>query len=418
MRKPGAPGPGGGEQEEPGNAEPPPPFSPNIRVVGVERTQATQYFGFNGQGTGFAPDNSIRLLEGRNTVFRVYVDVRRADETFPVPGQVTGELTWYRHANDSLQSISVTMAPLNGPIPARSSSAIDRTATDSTLNFRVPAWLATNGSKGTVGIGVRVWDPAAPGMNSYSSRWYAEPPFSLLPAAPLPVHVVRLVYTGPDQAGVPTRIGPPSEQEMVNTLFGTFLTKVFPIPEVTLTGNTIEVFGGDLRTTGASGCGPGWTALLDLLRRLRTASNSASVYVGLLPRGTPMTASGCGGGGVAAGQVANPFAFDELFRQQTMAHEIAHAYGRMHAPCQTSAPNTDPGYPAYPGLPAGSIGETGFDALRGVAVDPLILDAQKSAVGTFDYMSYCTNQWTSPYTYRELMWAVQFPFFPPWLRPF
>src|SRR5262249_46032540 len=46
----------------------------NLSIAGIERTQATQYFLFNGQGSGFAPDNSVPLVANKILILRVYVD--------------------------------------------------------------------------------------------------------------------------------------------------------------------------------------------------------------------------------------------------------------------------------------------------------------------------------------------------------
>jgi hypothetical protein len=46
----------------------------DLSIVGVEKTQAIQYFSINGQGSGYAPDNSVPLVAQRTTVLRVYTD--------------------------------------------------------------------------------------------------------------------------------------------------------------------------------------------------------------------------------------------------------------------------------------------------------------------------------------------------------
>jgi hypothetical protein len=71
----------------------------------------------------------------------------------------------------------------------------------------------------------------------------------------------------------------------------------------------------------------------------------------------------------------------------TLAHELGHQHGREHAPCDVPDPDAD--YP-YDGA---SIGVWGYD---------LRTDAFKDPARVKDYMSYCTNVWTSDYTYMGI----------------
>ena len=43
-----------------------------LNIAGIERTQAIQYFNFNGQGSGYASDNSLALVARKTTILRVY----------------------------------------------------------------------------------------------------------------------------------------------------------------------------------------------------------------------------------------------------------------------------------------------------------------------------------------------------------
>jgi hypothetical protein len=216
----------------------------------------------------------------------------------------------------------------------------------------------------------------------------------------LRLFVVRIIYTGPDANGQPTRIGPPSEQDMVNTLSDSFATRTFPISGINYTGSIVAEFNGDLRRNGSVGCGAGWLDLLKMLGQMRAASSSQppstsrkDVYLGLLQDGfaTPQiprgTTSGCGdyGGWCAA------FSGESI----TVAHELGHAYGRRHTPCAN-----DPGEtPFYP-YPDGSIGEWGFGSKFLTLIDPKT---------TFDLMGagVCLgDRWVSIYTYENLFDAI------------
>jgi hypothetical protein len=50
----------------------------DLTVVGVERTQGIQYFLINGQGSGYAANNSVPLIAQRTLILRVYVNSKRA----------------------------------------------------------------------------------------------------------------------------------------------------------------------------------------------------------------------------------------------------------------------------------------------------------------------------------------------------
>lgn len=73
----------------------------------------------------------------------------------------------------------------------------------------------------------------------------------------------------------------------------------------------------------------------------------------------------------------------------TMAQELAHAMGRLHAPCGGPAAIDDK-YP-YSG---GGIGVFGYDLVKKELIDP---DTR-----VFDFMSYCNPVWVSDYTFKAI----------------
>jgi hypothetical protein len=77
------------------------------------------------------------------------------------------------------------------------------------------------------------------------------------------------------------------------------------------------------------------------------------------------------------------------FSAGTIAHELGHNLGRLHAPCGNPG-GPDPNYPHA----GATLGSTGYDLLTGVLRSP-------SAYR--DYMSYCTPRWTSDYTYGAIV---------------
>ncbi|MFO0677369.1 MAG: M66 family metalloprotease [Polyangiaceae bacterium] len=75
-----------------------------------------------------------------------------------------------------------------------------------------------------------------------------------------------------------------------------------------------------------------------------------------------------------------------------MVHEVGHAHGRPHAPCGVS--DTDPSFP-YSG---GTIGVWGYDFRSKALVSP---NTGK------DFMSYCTPEWVSDYTFGKLFERIR-----------
>ena len=78
----------------------------------------------------------------------------------------------------------------------------------------------------------------------------------------------------------------------------------------------------------------------------------------------------------------------------TFAHELGHLYDRRHVNVPGDV-NNDPNYPKYGGDPQ-SIGEVGVDTRT---TPPRLYDPSTSD----DLMSYGSNQWISPYTYRNIL---------------
>src|SRR5262249_27844575 len=97
----------------------------NLAIIGVERTQATQYFFINGQGSGFAGDNSVGLVARKAMVLRVYVNSTTFPQ-FPIPTFVSGRVVYPGLAE---------LSPINRPIFANLGSTLNRGSVNDTLNF-------------------------------------------------------------------------------------------------------------------------------------------------------------------------------------------------------------------------------------------------------------------------------------------
>jgi len=343
----------------------------NLSITGVEYNQATQFFRSQLDPATARPDNSISLIAGKNTVLRVFVDTQ-TDPSRPTIARIVGLL-------EIRLPGSATWNPLvrlNGPISPLRDSAIRRRNSNDTLNFLLPGAF----SSGNVDYRVRVFDPDHQAQPGYiSARVQGTLQFTRV--APLRVRGVGVHYTG-QGLDIPA----PDIAALRSTL--SFVQKNYPVGQVFISGFDVIDYDGDFTDMSGDGCGSGWGGLLDRLREMQ--GDSDDIYYGLIPAAVPRGSGGCGGGDgrVAAGPVG---------RGPTAAQEIAHAFGRDHAPCppagQPDSPdNIDTNYPTYDALPSGSIGEFGIDDSGTV----------QDSASTSDFMSYCSPWWVSPYTYEAL----------------
>jgi len=130
--------------------------------------------------------------------------------------------------------------------------------------------------------------------------------------------------------------------------------------------------------------GSGWSTLLSEINMLRAADGSARNYYGVV--------KGSSVGGIAGmGYIAWPAALGWDLSGSAgyvAAHEIGHNLGRPHSPCG-GVSGADPAYP-YAG---GTIGAYGYDITSGQLIPP----------STYDVMGYCSPNWISDYTYRNML---------------
>lgn len=355
----------------------PVPPRADLIVSEVETNQAVQFFHAETYLTTALPDNAIPLYAGKNTGLRVYPDW---DAALGLPlAALTGSVIVAAGGS------STVLLPLNpgGAIVPRSADTINMGVIEHTLNFMIPAALCN----GSLDITVQLWDQANPG--SKSAIFTRTLIFNVLPS--LNIFVVGINYTAQN-----LNLPAPTQAAFTGAGFA-YLQKVYPQGSIVQTGYSTLTYGENVNFTIGSqgGCGSGMSDLLDKMDDLRGGSND--VYLAVLPPlsqiQTPNSnIGGCGRPGSGA-----------VFLDQTgdVPHEIGHALGRNHAPCdpgQCTPPpaNVDPNYPSYGALPAGSIGVFGFDPVGYQVLNP---------AGTFDTMAYRFPQWISAYTYLALSGA-------------
>jgi hypothetical protein len=179
-------------------------------------------------------------------------------------------------------------------------------------------------------------------------------------------------------------------------LYQQTLLKMYPTSEIEVTAHEPMPFASKISSNGG-----GYPAVLRAITDLRQKDDVDKdvYYYGLLEPAATWE-SYCGRGCVtglssivddadsAAMRASVGVGFDGQIAANTMAHEVGHAHGRLHAPCGGPA-SPDPRFP-YQG---GGIGVWGYDILAKTLISP--------SKGT-DVMGYCPNVWVSDYTYDAL----------------
>jgi len=312
------------------------------------------------------------LVEGKDTVVRVYVGVQGADG--PIPN-VTGRLlrldgvsTW----GTALRSDnSITVDPAEDPIPD------NREDINGALNFTLPSdWRSGS-------YWFNVWINYGQGVRECPrcvDDNVGAGAFGFVATRPLEVVMVRVDAAGP----------PPLAARRGQTI--QWLKKAYPINDVNIwiSGEDPLDANYDYTDRSGGGCGDSWADLLDDLWWLNFWTDDPVdnlKYYGMLEENVPVGFTGCGytPGDESAGQVA-PAGSNAGGR--AMAHEIAHNIGRQHAPCGGPA-RPDPNYPNADG------------SLDVYGLDPATMTLFPAAT-TFDLMSYCSPRWLSAYNYSAL----------------
>ena len=297
-----------------------------IKIKGLELAQSADYFDFNGQGSGLAPDNSIPMISGKPTIVRVYLDAQSSNGS--ASALVDGTLTILTPV-----SSATSIGSLNGPIVPRPASAIQRSDFNQTLNFMIPASL----SQGNITF-------------ELTSAGFQAGRFSLsfVDVPTLKVHSVLIHYTGVDYFGNPVD-KQTTGFDVLTTM--DFVLRTYPVSDITSDG--CEVLAWDRKLAVAAN----FMALDSQIASMRAMSGTDDLYIGIIP-----DEAGCGGiSGLGGGGTALFFA-GTLENGTDASHEIGHAFGRSHSPgCLPAGQAGDTNYPAYSGSPKAGIGEYGVD---------------------------------------------------------
>lgn len=348
----------------------------DLIIVEAEITQAIQHFrsAKHLPAAEVFPDNSIRFVADKPTVVRLYVDYD-AGSGLPLINMLSGELVVTSGGG------TLTLAPLQAITPRRDVS-IDRGNRGHTLNFLIPE----GSCRGVVGLRARVFNAFA----SYQFSRDFEREIAFEEISELPVMAIGIEYTGPDvvDGAPPEDLAAPVQADFVDVF--QFTEKTYPIPAVAITSYNTMTYDDEMISDISEGCDK-FGDLKDAVADMR--GDSDDIVYGLINRGVNTgSVGGCGGGGVGVGKIGN---------QDTAAHEVGHALGRKHAPCDNvtrcaNPANQDEDYPEYSGFDSDSIGEYGFDSSG-------MFGTVKNPGNAHDFMGYSGNKWISPYTYKGLM---------------
>ena len=153
-----------------------------------------------------------------------------------------------------------------------------------------------------------------------------------------------------------------------------------PMSSLSVTKHAPFQTSEDLSTLGS------WLRLLSDLYFLRKSDASSGYYYGAVVPVNSIDGHGLVGDRASVGRIS----------PGTIAHQVGHNMGLMHAPCNEVRP--DPNFPTSDG----SIEMWGFDISMGIST----VGALKSPDKYNDIMTSCGDYWISAYHFERAMYAI------------
>ncbi len=322
-----------------------------------------------------ATDRNASVVEGRNTLFRVFVTLGS--------GWVTRDL-----------AARLTLTPADGSAAQYySKKSLSASSVDSNLATTFQIFVPPSAMADSLRYSVEVVECSTQSGSAGQARFPASGDIDLgvkttggLKIKIIPIEVDNLL---------------PDTSSDALAGYADEMTAMYPIDAISIT------VGDTLTTTSPLD----WSGMLDQLRSKRSSDKPAAdvYYFGLVKPASTLRAycqssctTGIGfvvtsatGNQSAAGRAAVGVGFADKASYETMAHEVGHNHGRNHSPCSTAGTITgvDPNYPYANGV----IGSWGYDARTQLLFDPTKIT---------DIMGYCNNKWISDYTYDGITTRV------------
>jgi len=341
------------------------PLPPPLRAL--ELTQALQHCRIDGQGLQ-ERRNSIPLIAGKQLFVRVYVSPKAV---WPANVAIDARVRVVADGQEVGDFVTAAPVPPGRLVPGRASGAALDVAVDAEV------------CRGDVGMIVEVLEVAPAG----DARVVVEHELAVrfLDVPEVPVHLVVLPLRVMDwnkDGKQRKKLAAAKAEDLDGFLAG--LEARVPVPRLVRTAGTTRL--AEFRAYESKQLDDVywyvvWTDLATTLPYVTAAAISKHWKGGTV---------GNGGAGVLVAPVDRP---------EVAGHELGHVLGRdWHAPCT----GNDPGYgfPRYPGLEHGRIGEWGFRSM-GPATDTAL--SALDPAGFWDDMTVaaCKPKWASPYGYRR-----------------
>lgn len=312
--------------------------APGLPSLGIEVTQVVQDL-----------QNSVRLVAGKTTVVRVYLDATALDPSTATV--VRGVLAWRRPGTAEAYLVSLNGVVLTGA--SRMALGAQRLDVSASLNFQLPAEAVAPGQ-----VAFRLADLHASGGDGVPVAGITEVAVDFLATPPLMARVVGLRYLVPESPGSPARAVSPNAVHF--DYLRSYLHRAYPVSTIEWSQIVVDAdFAPPFDNTFPS---PTMTAALANAQlvamrsrevEVMTFPDSPLVEVGVDPRthyyglvsddagrnfmvGMTMLRNGQAGPDLpGSGPVGVPLNgymgdTDASFADWYGAHELGHSFGRMH----------------------------------------------------------------------------------------